>query len=97
VRLRRGMSYADREKLRHEVAARLLRQAQARLAVYGFSPQCIRAFGFVGDDPVKAQEAHNSCLAEQPGGRGCLCPHHDLPGSPVTSGFGREEKPAEIG
>jgi hypothetical protein len=97
MRLRRGMSYADREKLRQEAAARLLRQAQARMSVYGLSAQCLRAFGHVGDDPAKALAAHNSCLAEQPGGRGCLCPHHDLPTEAVTSGFGREEKPAELG
>jgi hypothetical protein len=91
------MSFSDRERLRQEVAARMIARAQSRMQVYGLSAQCIRAFGFVGDDPVKALEAHNSCLAEQPGGRGCLCPHHDLPTGAVTSGFGQEEKPAEIG
>jgi len=74
--LRRGMSLADRVKLRQQALERQLRLAYQRAGEYGLSEQCRLAMAV--KEPGQAKELHDSCRSEDTGGTGCLCPHHDV-------------------
>jgi hypothetical protein len=85
-RLRRGMTVLQRDELRRSVLERQLALAYRRSAEYGLSQYCRRAMVVTSSDPLRAGELHAACRAEDPGGPGCLCQHHDVRDTDVASG-----------
>lgn len=90
-RLKPGMALVNRQRLRTEIAERLIRQALERSSATGRSDECRQAMQLTGKqlaDPEAAARAHKSCAEEEPGGKGCLCECHDLvlpPGTVVVA------------
>ena len=79
IRLRRGLTLHDRQKLRGMVYRREAARAARRASQWGLSAECISGLGeSLHGDPAKAAALHASCTAEEIGGKGCLCPHHDV-------------------
>jgi hypothetical protein len=85
--LRRGLTLAQRQKLRTQVLERQLSVAYRRAIRYGLSETCRQAMDMsAAGCPARAAELHASCKAEEPGGTGCLCPCHDARDTAVVSG-----------
>lgn len=80
IRLRRGLTYDKRLKLRLEVYTREVQKARRAAERWGLSPECRAAMVYLttGGDPALLPDAHQSCKAEEHGGRGCLCQCHDV-------------------
>jgi hypothetical protein len=73
MRIRRGLSPAERQELREDIRRRALADAERHAAVAGLTPRCQRAMDGIGD--------HTLCQGESPpAGTGCLCTCHDNPG-----------------
>ncbi len=79
MRLRRGLTYTARLRLRQEVYQREAAQAMRRAERWGLSPECRAAMEYLtSGDPSLMPAAHQSCKAEEHGGKGCLCTCHDV-------------------
>jgi hypothetical protein len=75
---------ADRTRLREQVLDHELNAAYDRAAAFGLTQVCKLAMEGSGEG---ARGLHASCREEEPGGRGCLCPCHDVATGHVTSGL----------
>jgi hypothetical protein len=75
------MTVLERQQLRQEVMRRQLDLACERAAVYGLSQACLAALRETGP---AAMILHQACRAEDIGGTGCLCVHHDDARTGVT-------------
>ena len=79
IRLRRNLTLHDRQKLRGMVYRREAIRAVERAQVWGLTAECRDGLReSLQGDPAKATSLHESCTAEEIGGKGCLCPHHDV-------------------
>lgn len=87
MRFRRGMTVLERRKYRDEVIKRELEAAYHRASVHRMSETCRRAMATTRSaNPELARELHEKCRAEEPGGPGCLCEHHDEDRGGVMAG-----------
>lgn len=85
IRLRRGLTVRQRQKLREEILERQLTLARKHAAEYGLSIPCRKGLLAYGE---LATGLHGSCRGEEPpGGGGCLCHCHDDYRGGVESGI----------
>lgn len=79
IRLRRNLTYDQRVNLRKDVYQREAANAMKRAAKWGLSPECLQAMAYLtSGDPSLMPAAHESCKAEDHGGKGCMCQCHDV-------------------
>lgn len=75
MKLRRGMTVLDRQKLREEIQQAFLDKARKAASEVGRSLTCIRGMQAWGET---AAHLHGQCAGElPPKGTGCLCECHD--------------------
>jgi hypothetical protein len=74
------MTILERRKYRDEVLQRELARAVARAEGCHLSYPCRKAMDLsrAGVAPGVARQFHASCEDEEAGGKGCLCPCHDV-------------------
>ncbi len=86
ISFHRGMTIAERQKVREEVIKREVQQAYKRAAEAHLTDKCRRAMVLTGERPDEARELHESCKGEEYGSSGCLCTCHDAYGGSVVTG-----------
>lgn len=73
MRLRRGLSLAERQVMREDIRRRALADAELHAFAAGITLRCQRA--------MTGRDNHTLCRGESPpAGTGCLCTCHDNPG-----------------